>query len=365
MTTRTPLAYFHGDDDLTIGRAVVRFAAELAEGGEPLERWDLRGNRNLAAAQLGELQSRVATPVLFGGGTLALVTNAGALTVRVEDREAFLGLIPFVAPGNALVVVEQAPSGAKNPGQAKVADAIRAAGGLVRLFESPREGALANWIDSEARDRGIPLGPGAAKELASRVGGFVRESDAERRDQTRRAAMELDKLALYRPSGPVSAADVAALVAEAVPGSAWALADAVAERDGPRATGLLSALAETMPELVIVVVLHRRSRELIEVLDRLSTAKKPADIGRPMGITSAWRVERLVDQARRWRAAELAAALDGLLEVEAVIKGAPGRGAGDAQHRLAFTLWIADHVGSSGMRRRPGPPAPQPAASSR
>src|SRR5439155_485139 len=189
-------------------------------------------------------QSRVATPVLFGGGTLALVTNAGALTVRVEDREAFLGLISFVAPGNALVVVEQAPSGAKNPGQAKVADAIRAAGGLVRLFESPREGALANWIDSEARDRGIPLGPGAAKELASRV-------------------------------------------------------------------------------------------------------------------------ERLVDQARRWRAAELAAALDGLLEVEAVIKGAPGRWAGDAQHRLAFTLWIADHVGSSGMRRRPGPPAPQPAASSR
>jgi len=361
----TPLAYFHGDDDLMIGREVARFAAELAEGGEPLERWDLRGNRNLAAAQLGELQSRVATPVLFGGGTLAVVTNAGALTVRVEDRESFLGLIPLVAPGNALVVVEQASSGAKQPGQTKAADAIRAAGGVVRLFESPREGALANWIDSEARDRGIRLGPGAAKELASSVGGFVRESDAERRDQTRRAAMELGKLALYRPEGQVSADDVGALVAEAVPGSAWALADAVAEREGPRATALLDTLAESMPELVIVVVLHRRIRELIEVLDRLPTATKPADIGRPMGIASVWRVERLVEQARRWRPAELSSALDGLLDVEAVIKGAPGRGAGDAQHRLAFTLWIADHVGSSGMRRRPGPVGRQPATASR
>jgi DNA polymerase III delta subunit len=353
MTDASPLAYFHGDDDLMIGRAVRGLAADLADGGDPLDRWDLRGNRNLAAAQIAELQTRVASPVLFGGGTMAVVRNAGALMVRIEDRDALLDVVPLVAPGNALVIVEEAASGAKGPGQAKLAEAIRAAGGTVRLFESPREGALTNWVEREAGERGLRLAPGAAKELAARVGGFVRESDADRRDQTRRAAMELDKLALYRPDGQVSSDDVAALVAEAVPGSAWALADAVAERDGPRATALLDTLAATMPELVIVVVLHRRIRELIEVLDRLPTAARPADIGKPMGIASAWRIDRLVDQARRWQPAELAAALDGLLEVEAVVKGAPGRGAADAQHRLAFTLWIADHVGSTGARRRP------------
>ena len=42
------------------------------------------------------------------------------------------------------------------------------------------EGALAGWIEAEARDRGLVLGPGAAKELAERIGGFVREGDAER-----------------------------------------------------------------------------------------------------------------------------------------------------------------------------------------
>jgi DNA polymerase III delta subunit len=354
MTAPVPLAYFFGDDDLSLDRAVVRFATSLADGGEPLERWTLRGNRNLAAAQIAELTGRVATPVLFGGGTLAVVSNPGALMVRTEDRDALLALVPLTAGGNGLAIVDQTASGAKAPGQARLAEAIRVAGGVVRAFDAPREGALAAWIDSEARERDIRLAPGAAKELALRIGGFVREGDAERRDQTRRASMELDKLALYRPGASVTVDDVAALVAEAVPGSAWAMADAVGERDGPRATALLETLSETMPEPVIVVVLHRRIRELLELMDRMRTAKNLAEAGKSMGINSSFRAQRLAEQASRWTAAELIAALDGLLELDAVVKGAPGRGGGDAQHRLAFALWIADHVGGSGVRRPPG-----------
>jgi len=348
------VAYFFGDDDLTIDRAVARFGSQVADGGELLERWDLRGSRNTASVQIGELHGRVATPVMFGGGTLAVVTNAGALAVRVEDRDALLAVIPVVADGNALVIVEQSQSGAKYPGQTKLAEAIRGAGGLVRGIESPKEGALAAWIDGEARDRGIRLGVGAAKELATRVGGFVREGDAERRDQTRRASMELDKLALYRSDGIVSPDDVRALVAEVVPGSAWALADAVAERDAAKALHLLDALAESMAEPVIVVVLHRRIRELLELLDRMPRSKSLAAAALAMGIKSEFRARRLAEQARKWRPEELIAAIDGLLELDAVVKGAPGRGDGDAQHRLAFALWVADHVAAAdGSRTAP------------
>jgi DNA polymerase III delta subunit len=281
---------------------------------------------------------------MFGGGTLAVVANPGALTVRNEDRDALLGLLSLIAPGNALVFTEAAASGAKEPGQKKLAEAVRTAGGEVRRFESPKEGALAAWIDSEARDHDVRLAAGAAKELATRIGGFVREGDAERRDQTRRAAMEIDKLALYRPTSSVSVEDVRALVAEAIPGSAWALADAVAERDGARALDLFESLVQTMPEPVIVVVLHRR-------INRMPAAKNLAEVGRAMKINSSYRMERLAGQARRWQPAELIAAIDGLLEVEATVKGAPNRAAGEAHRRLAFSLWIADHVGSSGARR--------------
>ena len=348
--SRSRVAFFFGDDDLTIERTVTRFGSELAAGGDPLERWDLRGSRNGAAAQIGEIHGRVATAPMFGGGTLVVVTNPGALGVRTEDRDALRSLIPLVAEGNALVFVEQTQTGARAPGQTKLAEAVRGAGGQVRAVESPKEGALAAWIDGEAHDRGIRLGVGTAKELATRIGGFVREGDAERRDQTRRASMELDKLALYRPEQVVSPEDVRELVAEAVPGSAWALADAVAERDSAKALRLLDALAETMPEPVIVVVLHRRIRELLELLDRMPGAKSLGAAAMAMGIKSEFRASRLASQARRWTQAELIAAIDGLVELDAVVKGAPGRGATDSQRRLAFALWIGDHVGTSEVR---------------
>ncbi len=340
-------AYVFGDDDFTIDRVIARFASQVAAGGEPLERWLLRGSRNGAAAQIAELHGRVATPVMFGGGTLAVVLNAGALSVRTEDRDALLAVIGLVADGNALVIVEQSQSGAKYPAQTKLAEAIKGVGGKVEGIQSPKEGALAAWIDSEAHERGIRLAPGAAKELATRIGGFVREGDAERRDQTRRASMEIDKLGLYRPDSSVSSVsveDVRALVAEAVPGSAWALADAVAERDPGKALRLLDTLAESMPEPVVVVVLHRRIRELLELLDRMPGAKSLAAAALAMGIKNEFRARRLAEQARKWRPAELIAAIDGLMELDAVVKGAPGRSGGDAQHRLAFALWIGDHV---------------------
>jgi DNA polymerase III delta subunit len=342
--TQPRIAYFFGDDDLTIDRAVARFGKDVAGEGEALERWLLRGSRNGASALIGELHGRVATPVMFGGGTLAVVTNAGALSVRTEDRDALLSIVRLVADGNALAIVEAAPSGTRFPAQTKLAEAVRAAGGHVRAIESPKEGALAAWIESEGLERGIRFAPGAAKELATRIGGFVREGDAERRDQTRRASMEIDKLGLYRLDAPVSIDDVRALVAEAVPGSAWALADAVAEREPAKALDLLETLAGTMPEPVIVVVLHRRIRELLELLDRMPSAKTLAAAALAMGIKSDFRARRLAGQARKWTQVQLIDAIDGLLELDAVVKSAPGRSGGEAQHRLAFALWIGDHV---------------------
>ena len=342
--TQANTAYIFGDDDFTIDRVIARFGSQVAAGGEPLERWLLRGSRNGASAQIADLHGRVATPVMFGGGTLAVVLNAGALSVRNEDRDALVGVIGLVADGNALVIVEQSQSGAKYPAQTKLAEAIKGAGGKVEAIQAPKEGMLAAWIESEAHERGIRFAPGAAKELATRIGGFVREGDAERRDQTRRASMEIDKLGLYRPDASVSIDDVRALVAEAVPGSAWALADAVAERDAGKALRLLDTLAESMPEPVIVVVLHRRIRELLELLDRMPGAKSLAAAALAMGIKSEFRARRLAEQARKWHPDELIAAIDGLMELDAVVKGAPGRSGGDAQHRLAFALWIGDHV---------------------
>ncbi len=315
-----------------------------------MERWLLRGARNTATSLIADLAERIATPVMFGGGTLAVVVNAGALVVKNEDRDAFLAALTLVAPGNALAIIDESRSGARDPVPKRLAEAVSAAGGAVRKFEAPRLGALAGWIEAEARTRGIALEPGAAKALAERIGGFVNEGDAERRQQTRQASGELDKLALYRGDDPIRPEDVQVLVAEAVPGSVWAFTDALGERRVDRALDYLDRLTETTPEPVLLAVLHRRVRELIEFGDRLAAGERLADAARSIGIKSDWQADKLRGQAKRWTTTELTAALDGLVELDARVKGALGMEISEAQRRLAFDLWVMDHAG--GDRRR-------------
>ena len=346
-TTASAVAYFWGDDDLASSRAVLRLAEAIgATHGGSVERFEVRGDRNQAGAQIADLHQRVATQSMFGGGSLAVVSNAGALTVRNEDRDALISVLGLVAPGSGVVFVEASQSGAREPGQKRLVDAVRAAGGEIRAFKAPKAGELAGWIEAEARERGLQLGQGASRALASRVGGFVTDNDADRRNQTMIVDRELDKLALYRPDGAVSADDVEALVAEAVPGSVWAFTDAVGRRDVARASELLDRLAATTPEPVLLAVLHRRIRELVEVADRLAAGEKEASLPRSLGIHS-YRAEQLAVQARRWTLAELEAALQGLVDLDATVKNAPGYGASEAQRRLAFTMWLAETVAVS------------------
>ncbi len=157
--------------------------------------------------------------------------------------------------------------------------------------------------------------------------------------------MELDKLALYRDTEPISIEDVRALVPEAMPGSIWAFVDAVGERKTGPALALLERLLAATAEPVLVVVLHRRVRELLELGDRLAVGANLATAARAMGIKAANTGPRLLAaQARDWTTAELADALDGLVELDALVKGAPGTSADAAQRRLAFTLWVMDHT---------------------
>jgi DNA polymerase III delta subunit len=191
------VAYFWGDDAYGLDAAVEAVRTDPARfpGGAP-ERWRIRGETAETARTIGELRERLATGTLFGSGTLAILTNAGPLVRRNEDRDALVGAIGLLAEGNGLVVAEETDSGKKDPPSKAIADAIRSAGGEVRRFEAPREGGLAAWIEARARERQIALGPGAARELATRVGGFVREGDVDRRNQGRLAVGELEKLAL-------------------------------------------------------------------------------------------------------------------------------------------------------------------------
>jgi len=335
------VAYYRGDDGWSLDRATELVARRIEQdsGARP-DRWRVAGIETSAGA-IGE---RVATAPLFGGGTVAVVTDPAPLLRAKAEREALEAAIRTVAPGNALVFVEQGDGGAKRSAALQGLEAaVLKAGGEARTFKAPRAGELAGWIVARATERSMTLEPAAARELARRIGGFVTEGDVDRQRMGALAVAELEKLALYRPFDPVSEDDVRALVPDVVPDSTWAFLDAVAERRAAVAGPALDRLLETTPEPVITVQLHRRLRELLITADLASRRARPADIVKAIG-GHPFRAQKLTEQARAWTIAELEDALEGIQDLDAMVKGAPDAGSTERQRRLAFALWIEERV---------------------
>jgi hypothetical protein len=70
------IAYYRGDDGYSIDRAVTGLARRFEqESGARPERWRATGAET-DAAQIG---MRVATATMFGGGTIAVVTDPAPL----------------------------------------------------------------------------------------------------------------------------------------------------------------------------------------------------------------------------------------------------------------------------------------------
>lgn len=341
-------AYYRGGDGFALDRAVVAIARRLEqETGAAPDRWRVSGSET----SVPQIAERVGTAPMFGGGCVAVVTDPGPLLRSKDSREALERALAAVAPGNALVFVEQGDAGTKRAAMyANLEAAVLRAGGETREFAAPRAGQLAGWLRNLAQERGIALERDASEELARRVGGFVSEGDVDRQRQGTLAAGELDKLALYRQAAPITIEDVRALVPEVIPDSTWAMLDAVADRRADVAGPLLDRLLDTTPYPVIIVQLHRRVRELLVAADLVAAGARPPEIVKALG-AHPFVAQKLVEKCRRWTLTELDTALEGILELDAMVKGAAGSGSTDRQVRLGFALWVRERVAAASGRQ--------------
>lgn len=339
-----PVGYYLGIDEFQLEEAAHGLGARVAgTGGEPPGAWTVKG----ASTSVEAISERIATGSMFGGGTLAIVLEPAPLLRAKASREALIGVVGLVAPGNALAFVDpldNLPTDRKplDAGRSALRDAIVDAGGESRLIPALTQGRLTRFIEDRAAAIGLRLGSGSAQVLATRIGGFVRDGDADLSRLGRLAASELDKAALYKLDGTLSPDDVRALVSEVIPSSLWALTDAVGMRRADAAAHLERAFAET-PEPVLIVLLHRRIRELLELSDREAQGAGLQAAARAMKLHE-FRARTLEAQSRRWTADELEAALGGLLELDATVKGSGSGGGGEPARQLGFALWLREYV---------------------
>ena len=315
MPPTAPLGFYWGDDAYSVARGPDALAARLAGDGPPLDRLRLSGS----ATTTDEIAEKVATATLFGGGTLVVIAEPAPLISTRPLAARMVATLAAVASGNGLAFLDLVDGTAKRPASLEhLRKAVEAAGGEVREFKAPTPDGMARWIADRARER-----------------------DINRSRQGELAVAELEKLALYRLDGQIGPEDVKVLVAAAVPGSAWAFLDAV----GMRRADVAADLAEKLDDVagpLLLVQLHRRIKELIDIADLLAIGTSAGALVRTLKL-NPYRAEKLAEQARTWTLPELDAAMAGLLEMDAALKSASRR-------RAAICLWIAEKVRRTSQR---------------
>lgn len=171
--------------------------------------------------------------------------------------EALAALPPDVT---VVLVAREQPPKLKAP--KKIADAVEATGGTVLTYTAPKARDLPRWLAAEAAKREFELDPDAAQLLAARMG-----------EGTARLATELDRLALWAgPGGAVGRADLEAMVADTSEEVAWALSDAIVDRNPAAALEAAERLADqgeaVTPLIYQAAKRLREANAALEMLER-------------------------------------------------------------------------------------------------
>lgn len=210
---------------------------------------------------------------------------------------------------------------------AKLAKAVKEAGGEVHAFEAPRPRDLPRGLVAEAKKRGFRLDGTAAKLLVERMGA-----------NPVRLANELDRLALWAgEGGEVGPGDLEAMISDTSEAAVWSLSDALLEGNAEAALGIserLLAQGESVTGLVYALASRLRKANL--ALERLEAGAAPKQVESELGM-HPYAAKQLIGRLRDSSGAQLRSATASLADLEVSCRG--GAEYGD---ELALTLAIRE-----------------------
>jgi DNA polymerase III subunit delta len=208
---------------------------------------------------------------------------------------------------------------------AKLAAAVREAGGEVLAYDVPRQRDLPGRLVADAKERGFHLEPAAARMLVQRMGA-----------NPLRLANELDRLALWAGDrGKVGAADLEAMVSDTSEAAVWSLSDALLEGDAEQALAISERLlAQGESVTGLVYALASRLRKAHSAMERLEAGTPPKQLESELGM-HPYAAKQLLARLRACSPEQLRDATASLADLEVWCRG--GAEYGDA---LALTLTL-------------------------
>jgi len=173
---------------------------------------------------------------------------------------------------------------------AKLAAAVKKAGGDVAVEATLKPKELPRWAVGEAERLGITLEGAAAKALIAHAG-----------ERQQRLLRELEKLALEHGAGAsLTAAEVEESSASSAERKAWTLADTILAGDEQAAIRSLVELrgqGERLPGLLYQIV--RRLKDAIAVAEALAAGQPPGEVRRTLRMPSRAAERFMADVAKR------------------------------------------------------------------
>lgn len=311
-----PAYLIAGDDEAKIDatRSRLRARAE-GEGGstalEVIEPLEGRGAPNLDA-----LLTTLPAMSLVESRRYVLVD--GVQRWRDKEHSAVAEALASLPPDLTLVLIARG----KTP--AKIAKAVEAAGGEVRTFDAPNARNLPRALVSEAAALGFQLEPDAARLLVARLG-----------QSRRRLSREVERLALWADGGEVTLEDLETMIVDASETAAWALSDALLERDREGAQRIAERLIGQGESVTgLIYSLASRLRKAHEALMLIEGGAAPRQVEGKLGM-HPYAAKQLVRRLDGVSLADVRAATEAVADLERWC-----RGDADYGDELALTLTL-------------------------
>lgn len=314
MADLLPAYLIVGADELKRDAAVRRLRSRVPADMADFNLDELDG---ASLEEPGQLISSAQTMPFCADFRLVIVNGAGQLAKPVSEA-----VVSYLAdPNPQCVLCLVAEKLAKNT---RLYKAVAKVGPHSVIDCAPlKRWELPPYVVRLAQKRGLSMDNAAAQELVERVG----ESTVALDNQIATLAQ------LVGDAGRITPADVEANVAQIAEVSPWAFADAVCERNAPRAMEMLNLMKA--PSLVFLhSVLVGRLRELIcaKSLDARGAA---SGLARELGRQS-WQVKNHVRWSRAFGEEELVELLGQAAVCERALKGSQDSEAAFARFVLAM-----------------------------
>ncbi|WP_308581382.1 DNA polymerase III subunit delta [uncultured Parolsenella sp.] len=314
MADLLPAYLIVGADELKRDAAVRRLRSRVPADMADFNLDELDG---ASLEEPGQLISSAQTMPFCADFRLVIVNGVGELVKPVSEA-----VVSYLAdPNPQCVLCLVAEKLAKNT---RLYKAVAKVGPHSVIDCAPlKRWELPPYVVKLAQKRGLSMDNAAAQELVERVG----ESTVALDNQIATLAQ------LVGDAGRITLADVEANVAQIAEVSPWAFADAVCERNAPRAMEMLNLMKA--PSLVFLhSVLVGRLRELIcaKSLDARGAAN---GLARELGRQS-WQVKNHVRWSRAFGEEELVELLGQAAVCERALKGSQDSEAAFARFVLAM-----------------------------